>query len=261
MTPEYSAWSKSPHARVRCVDCHIGPGAEWYVKAKISGLKQIYAVLAHTYAVPIETPVANLRPARDICERCHWPEKFYSGRQRVFYHYAPDAKNTPRETNMLINIGGSPKNPTGTGIHWHIGSEVYYIAKDKKRLDIPYVAVKDKNGRITEYNDEHEPLSKEEIAKGQKRLMDCIDCHNRPTHIYRSPGREMDENFVSGHIDPTLPFIKKVAVELLTKPYKTKEEGKSAIAGGIEAFYAKNYPKVAGDKAAEIGRASCRVRV
>ena len=116
MTPEYSAWSKSPHARVRCVDCHIGPGAEWYVKAKISGLKQIYAVLAHTYAVPIETPVANLRPARDICERCHWPEKFYSGRQRVFYHYAPDAKNTPREINMLINIGGTPKTPTAAGI-------------------------------------------------------------------------------------------------------------------------------------------------
>ncbi len=255
MTPEYSAWSNSPHARVRCVDCHIGPGAEWYVKAKISGLKQIYAVLAHTYAVPIETPVANLRPARDICERCHWPEKFYSGRQRVFYHYAPDAKNTPRETNMLINIGGSPKNPTETGIHWHIGSEVYYIARDNKRLDIPYVAVKDKNGRITEYSDEHEPLSKEEIAKGQKRLMDCIDCHNRPTHIYRSPGREMDENFVSGHIDPTLPFIKKVAVELLTKPYKTKEEGQAAIASGIAEFYAKNHPKTAGEKAAAIRQA------
>ena len=255
MTPEYTAWSKSPHARVRCVECHIGPGAKWYVKAKISGLKQIYAVLAHTYAVPIETPITNLRPARDICERCHWPQKFYSGRQKVFYHYAPDEKNTPREINMLVNIGGTPKTPTAMGIHWHIGSEVSYIARDKKRLEIPYVEVKDKNGKITVYNDEHEPLSPAEIAKGEKRLMDCTDCHNRPTHIYRSPGQEMDENFVSGHIDPSLPYVKKVAVELLNAPHKTKEEGRAAIAAGLEKYYAENYPQVAKEKAAAIRQA------
>jgi hypothetical protein len=260
MAPEHTTWSKSPHARVRCVECHIGPGVKWYIKTKIYGLKEIYAVLAHTYATPIETPVVNLRPARDICEHCHWPEKFYQGRQKVFYHYAPDEKNTPREINMLINIGGTPKSPTATGIHWHIGNEVYYIARDKKRLDIPYVAVKDKNGKIIEYNDEASPLSKEEIAKGEKRLMDCIDCHNRPTHIYRSPGQEMDENFVSGHIDPTLPFIKKIAVEVLTRPYKTTQEGRSAIAGGIEEFYAKNHPKTASDKAAAIRQAIERVQ-
>ncbi|MCK9364316.1 MAG: NapC/NirT family cytochrome c [Syntrophales bacterium] len=261
MTPEYSAWSTSPHARVRCVDCHIGPGAKWYVKAKISGLKQIYAVLAHTYSSPIETPVANLRPARDICERCHWPEKFYSGRQRIFYHYAADEKNTPREINMLINIGGTPKTPTAAGIHWHISSEVYYFARDNKRLDIPYVAVKEKNGSLTEYRQEDSPLTKEEeLAKGQNRLMDCIDCHNRPTHIYRSPGQEMDENFVSSHIDPSLPFIKKVSVELLTKPYKTKDEGMTAIATGIEEYYAKNHPKLAGEKAAAIRQAVERVQ-
>ncbi len=259
MTPEYTVWSNSPHARVACVECHIGPGAKWYVKAKLSGLKQIYAVLAHTYSQPIETPITNLRPARDTCERCHWPTKFYEGRQKIFYHYAPDEKNTPREINLLINVGGTPKTPTANGIHWHISSEVYFIARDAKRLDIPYVAVKDKYGKITEFNDEDNPLSKEEIAKLPKRLMDCTDCHNRPTHIYRSPGQEMDEDFVSGHIDPTLPYIKKVAVELLTKPYKTKEEAKPAIIGGIEEFYAKNYPQVAKTKAAAISQAEERV--
>ena len=255
MEPEHTAWRKSPHARVRCVECHIGPGAKWYVKAKISGLKQIYAVLAHTYAVPIEAPISNLRPARDICERCHWPEKFYSGRQKVFYHYASDEKNTPREINMLLNIGGTPKTPTAMGIHWHIGKELYFIAKDRKRLEIPYVAIKDKSGKIIEYHDEYEPLSPEEIAKGERRLMDCTDCHNRPTHIYRSPGREMDEHFVSGHIDPSLPYIRKVAVELLTKPYKTKEEGRAAIAGGITEFYASKYPNAVREKSAAIRQA------
>lgn len=255
MSPEHTAWQQSPHAKVKCVECHVGPGAQWYVKAKISGLRQVYGVLAHAYPTPIETPVDNLRPARDTCEGCHWPEKFYAGRQKIFYHYAPNEQNTPREVNLLINIGGTPKSPNSKGIHWHIGTEVNYIARDRKRQDIPYIIVKGKDGRMTEYLDTEKPLTKDEIAKGNKRLMDCIDCHNRPTHIYRSPSQEMDENFVAGHIDPTLPYLKKVAIELLSKPYKTKEEGMQAIAKGIPEYYSKNYPKAASDKAGAIKKA------
>ena len=260
MTPEHTAWSNSPHAKVKCVECHVGPGAAWYVKAKISGMKQLYAVLFHTYPETIETPIDNLRPARETCEHCHWPEKFYLGRQKIFYHYAPNEENTPRKIDMLIHIGGSPKNPNVNGIHWHIGKEVTFIARDQKRLDIPYVAVKDKDGKITEYSNIEKPLTKDEIAKGNKRLMDCTDCHNRPSHIYHSPSEEMDLNFVSNKIDRSLPFIKKVAVEILDAPYKTKEEGFAAITKGIPAFYAKNYPKVAQEKGAAINQAVERVK-
>jgi hypothetical protein len=255
MEPEHTAWSNSPHAKVKCVECHVGPGAAWYVKAKISGMRQLYAVLFHTYPETIETPIENLRPSRDTCEQCHWPEKFYSGRQKVFYHYAPNEQNTPREINMLINIGGTPKSPHAKGIHWHIGTEVDYIARDKKRLDIPYIKVHQKDGRVVEYMDTEKPLSREEIDRAAKRIMDCTDCHNRPTHIYRSPGEEMDENFVSGHIDMTLPYMKKVAVEILSKPYKSTEEAKAAIAKEIPGYYAKNYPAVAKEKAAAIQKA------
>jgi hypothetical protein len=260
MAPEHTAWSNSPHAKVKCVECHVGPGAEWYVKAKISGLRQVYAVLTHSFPTPIGTPIENLRPARDTCEQCHWPEKFYSGRQKVFYHYAPNETNTPREVNMLINIGGAPKAPHAKGIHWHIGTEIYYITRDKKRQDIPYIAVKGKDGKLIEYMDTEKPLSREEIAKAEKRLVDCIDCHNRPTHIYRSPGQEMDESIVSGKIDPSLPYIKKVAVELLEKPYKSKEEALTAIPKGIIEFYAKNYPAVSVGKTASISDAVGHVK-
>ena len=260
MEPEHTAWGNSPHAKVKCVECHVGPGAAWYVKAKISGMRQLFAVLFHTYPETIETPIENLRPARDTCEHCHWPEKFYAGRQKVFYHYAPNEANTPREINLLINIGGTPKTPHAKGIHWHIGTEVYYIARDKKRFDIPYIAVKGKDGKITEYMDSEKPLTKDEIAKGTKRLMDCTDCHNRPTHIYRSPSQEMDENFVSGHIDPSLPYVKKVAVELLEKPYKTNNEAMAAISKGIPEYYEKNYPAVAKEKAAAIKKATVEVQ-
>jgi nitrate/TMAO reductase-like tetraheme cytochrome c subunit len=246
MEPEHTAWSNSPHAKIKCVDCHVGSGAKWYVKAKLSGLHQVQAVLTRSYPTPIETPIENLRPARDTCEECHWPEKFYAGRQKVFYHYASDEENTPRKVDMLLHIGHGPNSK---GIHWHIGQDVTFIARDKKRNDIPYVAVKESDGSITEYLSNENPISKEEIGKAVKKRMDCIDCHNRPTHIYHSPSEEMDMKFVGGKIDRSLPRIKKVAVEILEKPYPSKEEAMAAISKGIPGFYAKDYPQIAKDKA------------
>lgn len=259
MEPEHVAWANSPHAKVKCVECHVGPGAEWYVRAKISGMRQLYAVAFKTYPETILTPIHNLRPARDTCEHCHWPEKFYAGRQKVFYHYAPNEENTPREINMLINIGGTPKT-NAKGIHWHIGQEVTYVATDNQRMNIPYVAVKEKDGRITEYVNTDQPPTKEDIAKAGKRVMDCLDCHNRPAHVYRAPGIEMDEMFVSRRIDPALPYMKKIAVEILTRPYKNRDEAWATIEKELPAYYAQNYPQVAQAKAKEIQKAVTEVK-
>jgi len=255
MAPEHTAWANSPHAKVKCVECHVGPGAAWYVKAKISGMRQLYAVLFHTYPATIGTPIENLRPARDTCEQCHWPEKFYFGRQKVFYHYAPNEQNTPREINMMINIGGDPNTQHSKGIHWHIGSEVTYIATDQKRINIPYISVKDKDGKVTEYLDTEKPLTKDEIAKANKRVMDCLDCHNRPAHVYRAPGIEIDEKFARKQLDPSLPYLKKVAVEVMTRPYKDKDEAKATIAKDLPGFYAEKYPAIAQSKQQEIKQA------
>lgn len=255
MQPEHTAWKSSPHANVKCVECHVGPGVDYYIKAKLAGMRQLWAVATHSWPTPIHTPIENLRPARGTCEHCHWPEKFYAGRQKIFYHYAPNEENTPREVNMLIKIGGTPKTPNAMGIHWHIGREVSFIAGDKKRLSIPYVAVKGADGKITEYMDPEKPLSKEEIARAEKRQMDCTDCHNKPTHIYHSPGEEMDRHFASSTIDRSLPYIKKISVELLEKPYKTTEEAIPAIESGIKEFYAKKYPEVAKKKEKELAQA------
>ncbi len=255
MDPEHTAWENSPHARVKCSECHIGSGAKWFVKTKLAGIKQLWAVLVHSYPTPIETPVANLRPARETCQECHWPEKFYSERNKVFYHFASDEKNSPREIDLLLKTGGAPKAPNADGIHWHIGSEVYYQARDNKRQDVPYIRVKGKDGKITEYIDTDKPLAKNEISGNKQRQMDCIDCHNRPTHIFRSPSQEMDENFVSGRIDPSLPYIKKTAVELLSKPYKTRAEAFKAIENGITGYYLQNYPSISVSKTDAVKKA------
>lgn len=255
MEPEYVTWSNSPHARVKCAECHVGSGAEYFVRTKLSGTRQLFKVVTGTYATPIETPVTNLRPARDTCEHCHWPEKFYSGRQKTFYHYAQDEKNTPREIRMLLNIGGTPVSPNIRGIHWHIASKVYYQPRDAKRQDIPYIRVQGRDGKITDFYDTEKPLAQTEISPAKQRVMDCIDCHNRPTHIYRSPALEVDNNLVSGAIDPSLPFIKKVSVELLMKPYRNRDEAYKAIASGITSYYRTSYPQISGSKDAAIQNA------
>ena len=176
MKPEFTAYQDGPHSRVACVECHIGGGASWFARSKISGARQVLAVTFHTYSRPIPTPVENLRPARDTCEQCHWPEKFHGDQIRRVYEYAEDEKNTESITTLQVHVGGgSERLGIAQGIHWHmnVANEVEYIATDDKRQVIPWVRIKDRNGHIAEFvADGAKP---EELAKGERRRMDCMD--------------------------------------------------------------------------------------
>ena len=255
MAPEYTAYQLSPHARVACVDCHVGAGATWYVKSKLSGARQVFATAFKTYPRPIPTPVHNLRPAAQTCEQCHWPKKFFGAQLKVFTHYASDEKNTPRQIRMLLNVGGGdPATGAVEGIHWHmnIANEITYVATDETRQTIPYVHVKDMQGRETEFFVKDSPLTKEQIAKAQKHRMDCVDCHNRPTHIYVPPDQSVDSSMLAKRLDVSLPFLKQQAVAALTANYDTTETAMKGIAKSIEGFYETKYPTVAHDKQLEI---------
>ncbi len=94
MEPEHTAYQNSPHARVKCVDCHVGSGAGWYVRSKLSGAYQVYAVLANVYPRPIPTPIKNLRPARETCEQCHWPSHFSGQKEVINTYFKSDEQNT-----------------------------------------------------------------------------------------------------------------------------------------------------------------------
>src|SRR5689334_17444045 len=233
MNPEFTAYQLSPHARVACVDCHVGAGATWYVRSKLSGARQVFATTFNTYPRPIPTPVHNLRPAAQTCEQCHWPKKFYGAQLKVFTHFASDEKNTPRQIRMLINTGGGdPTTGAPEGIHWHmnIANEITYVAADEKRQVIPYVRVKDGQGRVTEYFAKDSTLSKEDIAKREKGRMDCVDCHNRPTHIYVPPDLSVDNSLLARRLDAALPFLKQQAVAALTANYDTTDAAMQGIA-------------------------------
>ncbi len=246
MAPEFSAYQNSPHARVECVQCHIGPGAGWFVRSKLSGLRQVYAVTFRTYSTPIPTPVKYLRPARETCEQCHWPQRFSGDKFIVNTSYKEDEKNTPMTTALLMKIGGHTWQG-GTGIHGrHLdaGSRIRYVATDDQRQVIPVVYYTDDNGKTVEYTSTDTKLTKEQLEKGEHRMMDCIDCHNRPTHAFELPENAVDNRMSRGLLSPELPYMRKKAVELLKADYPDRDTAKRKITEGITSYYRANYPEI-----------------
>ena len=258
MTPEYTTYQQSPHARVACAQCHIGPGAGWYVKSKLSGAYQVYATLLDRYPRPIPTPVANLRPARETCEQCHSPRQFLGEVERTYTHYLPDATNSAWTIRMLVKIGGGdPRFGTVGGIHYHmaIANKIEYIASDHERQVIPWVRVTDAAGRVTVYQSSDTTMKPAAIAASVPRVMDCIDCHNRPTHVFRSPVDAVDLALFTGRIDRALPYIKRQAVLALVKPYATTDLARHGIAASLTAFYTSSRDSLPRSDPAQLARA------
>jgi len=248
MEPEYTAFQRSPHVRVGCAGCHIGPGAEWFVKAKISGSWQLIAVAFDLYPRPIPTPVHSLRPSNGTCEQCHWPTKFVGERLKVRTHYTDDEANTEVKTALMVKVGGSAGGESH-GIHWHVDPNhtIRYLS-DESREQIYDIELTDKNTGTTKVFKAAEPAP----AGSVWRTMDCVDCHNRPAHNYRSPQYEIDMALAEGRIDKTLPYIKREGMRILTeKEYPSHEEARSGIAAAVKAFYAQNYPDRADSPAVE----------
>jgi nitrate/TMAO reductase-like tetraheme cytochrome c subunit len=241
MKPEYTAYQESPHARVTCSECHIGAGATWFVRSKLSGSYQVYAVLANKYERPIPTPVANLRPAPQTCGQCHWPEKFFGAVEKTHTHFMSDEKNSPWTIRMLIKVGGGDpeQGPVG-GIHWHmnVANKIEYIAADEQRQKIPWIRATDRQGHVTIYESKEGKLTADQVSQATPRRMDCIDCHNRPTHIFHAPEDSVDQAMALGRIDPAMPSVKKNAVAVLTQDYATENEAVAKIAASIKKQYA-----------------------
>ena len=246
MQPEFVSHGAGPHARVSCVSCHVGSGVPWFVRSKLSGVRQLYAVATNSYSRPIPTPVHNLRPAADTCERCHWPEKFHGDKVRAVREYADDEANTESVTNLRLHVGGGSASVGPVqGIHWHTSpaNQIEYIATDDKRQVVPWVRLRKANGEVKEWVADGVPP--EQIATGERRRMDCMDCHNRPSHtLATSAERAVDLAMAQGQIPRTLPFVRREAVRLLKQAYPSHEAANTAIRGGLETFYRAEHPAV-----------------
>ena len=230
MAPEYTVWQRSPHAGVACVECHIGPGAQWFVRAKISGLRQVAAVLTDSYSKPIPAPVDHLRPARDTCESCHWPDKFSGKRVKSMKHFTDDDQINPQVTDIALHIGG--RNPvTGVfeGIHWHVSQDVKveYFYTDQKRSNITKVRIQRPDGSRDEFD--KSDAAEKGGETGEWRTMDCIDCHNRPTHIYDMPEDVVDFGLLSKKINGEIPGIRADSLTAIQGKYASRDEAKAKI--------------------------------
>jgi hypothetical protein len=247
MQPEYTAFQRSPHSKLRCADCHIGAGADWFVKSKLSGSWQMVAVALNLYPTPIPSPVQNLRPARETCEECHWPTKHVGDKLKIREVFADDEKNSMTQTVMLMKVGGQ-RGDSSTGIHWHVdrGVKIRFLT-DESRQNVYDVEMTKGDGKTVAFKTEAKPEGKTEW-----REMDCVDCHNRPSHTYKMPGIEVDAALADGRIDATLPFIKREGVRVLQGKYESHEEARAGISKEVDAFYKTNYAKVAGEKAAAV---------
>jgi nitrate/TMAO reductase-like tetraheme cytochrome c subunit len=244
MNPEFSTYRRGGHARVDCVDCHVGSGASAFIKAKINGTHQLIAYTLDNYNRPIGTPVKNLRPARETCEKCHWPQKFLGNIDLTFDHYLSDKKNTPYSVRMLLRVNsGRPGSPLG-GIHWHVSPDntVEYYAADEKRQDIVWMRVTNKkDGTARVYRNEE---FKGEPPAGTVRVMDCIDCHNRPAHVFPPINDAVERSLALGNLDTKLPNIKRTAVQaMLQKDITTAANAPQKIAEFISTKY-KDRPEV-----------------
>jgi hypothetical protein len=253
MKPEFTAYQASPHAKIDCVECHVGKGAEAYVRAKINGVHQLKGVLTGDYHRPIETPVRNMRKAQEICEDCHWRGRDVGVLEKTFNHYLTDETNTFFGVRLLMKVGGYSTSYGGLpNIHWHNNpsNKVEFIATDRQRTSIPYVRFTDGNGVVTEYKTKDWTNSvsdiKEENGNGNGhglRRMDCLDCHNRPAHRFSSPNDAVDRAMAVGKIDPSIPWIKSNVVAAVISPYSTENEALEKISAKLKSVYPKE-PKI-----------------
>jgi hypothetical protein len=251
------AHQDSVHSRVTCVQCHVGPGAPSFARSKVSGTRRVLAVTFHSYPRPIPAPVQNMRPPRDTCEQCHWPEMLHGDKTRRIVEYADDEKNTESVTTLHVHVGGgSERLGLATGIHWHmnLANDIEYIATDDTRQVIPYVRFTDRSGNVREYV--AEGVTTAQVAKGQRRRMDCLDCHNRPSHpIAPTPVRAVDEAMARGEIPRTLPFIHREAIKALKSVFTSQEAASEGISHALRDFYRTNDGQIAVTRRQEVEQA------
>ena len=255
MGPQYRSHAFSVHAEIGCVDCHVGPGIQYFLLYKLRGTKELFDLIFDRYPRPIPTPIKDLRPSQDVCEHCHGPKYQVNQQLESRTYFLSDKKNTRKTINLLLRMGKAElTTERPPRMHWHSSTteEIVYAATDPKRMAIPWIRVKRLDGKERVYRSSEAKMSDAEVEKAAKRRMDCVDCHNRPGHPYNPPDAILNALLSLKLVDPELPEIKRVAVKALDAEYLSREEAQKGIDVSIRDFYKTTYPALSSNKEAEI---------
>ena len=256
MSPEFAAYANSPHSRVECVECHVAPGAAGWVASKTAGVRQLFETVANTYSRPVPSALESNRlvPATQTCENCHWPQKFGSVKLRVINNYAEDEKNTLTQTVLMMMVGGS-RFAGIHGAHFGPGIQIQYAAEDAKRQTVPWVEYRSTVSGSTEVF-LSEGATQDAVENLPKYEMQCVDCHNRPTHSFESPERGMNNALALGEISASLPFVKKKGVELLRTSYGSSGEASEKLPAALASYYRQNFPELYANRYQDVQEAA-----
>ena len=251
MAPEWNAYHVSSHANVACTECHIAAGLPGYVSAKLNGARQFVHVVVGSYPRPI-MPEGKVPPAQATCLHCHNAGKYIGDRLVVKTSYGDDENNSVTHSLVLVHIGGRDSSGKLGGIHGaHLG-HIEFISTDSTNQTIPWVARVNDDGSTIEY------ISSESTAPetGEKRVMDCIDCHNRAAHSFDTPEDAMNRAMSQGRLNASLPFLHKQGLDLIKADYTSQEDAESKITSGLEDFYRTKYPDAWSQKRTQIDDAA-----
>ena len=251
MAPEFGAYHVASHAGVACTECHIAPGIQGFVHAKVNGTKQLMMVILHNYPTPIMAG-GKVPAARLTCVNCHNPDRSAGDKLVVKTSYGDDEKNSITQTVLVMHVGGRDQFNQFSGIHGaHLG-HVEYIASGSDAQSVPWVSRRNDDGSTTEYlsSDAKAPIA------GDKHLMDCIDCHNRAAHSFELPEEALNRDMSAGTPSASLPFVHKQGLVLLKAGYKSGEDATAKIATGLQDFYRNQYPAVWNGQRAQVDQAS-----
>jgi len=255
MKPEFSAYQNSPHSRVECVECHVAPGAAGWVSSKTNGIRQLIETVFDSYHRPIPSAIESNRlvPARKTCENCHWPQMFGGARMRILNKYAEDEANTLSQTVLLMLVGGN-RIAGIHGAHFGPGVHIRFAAADPARQGVPWVEYQNDNTKEVRTFVSGEKMNS--INEMPKFEMECVDCHNRPTHTFELPERAMDNALAGGQISISLPFIKKKGVEVLKTTYSTSADAADKLPASVEHYYQQTYPDLYAKRSDDVRHAS-----
>lgn len=248
MSPEATTYQHSPHARINCVECHVGSAGDSYIRAKIGGLRQLWDITRGEIDRPIHTPIRNRRPSREMCETCHTPDRVigYKALERTYYRTGKETE--PVMLRMIVKVGGGGTDGLiqGDGIHYHMLAErkVEYVARDPQRQQIAWIRVTSADGAVKEFSNQDEPLTDAERQSLEVRTMECVDCHSRPAHRFASPVNSVNAAIAAGKIPSTLPRIKEASVRALDGGYATTSQAMEEIGGRLRSFYEEQDPKL-----------------